>query len=314
MNTEKWLRMVTAYRELLSPDERREALLWSWPVRRAVTAAPPPKPWNWRCSDYDKECHPEVFERGKRVTANLELLASDWYPFCSPRTIGDQAYDTDFLKRCKTIYEDLSELDEPLPYLNGSEAQEYLAELIETHWGDGERNARRELLSYTLDRVERKQKKHLLQVYRILERARDHAFMDVQTSKQLHDTARRKRELGIFLAWLQQASSQARFVEEELGRQARARSAVAFVFGEPVGSFYEAYQCMLEHKRKVREFLRHGLQEVMTNTVRYQRERTGRPKCIWVEDAHRHLSQLHISAADRRALLRACVLLRLEKE
>ena len=300
MAIDSWLREVAAYRKRLEPDDRYEALLWSWPIRHAVTKAPSRA--LWECAHTDDEtlaCRQSVFTR-------LQGLAGEWYPFTQPSS------DPTFRTRCATIYADLLALDVAHDDLEGPEIEGFLTELIEQHWGDGEYEARSQLLRDTLKQIK---KQHWPRVYSILEQARDHAYLSVQTTRRLDAMRTTKQRLGTFMAWLKEASHQEDFVEAQLGLDARKNQPVLNdVFGEQVSAFSDAFKVMLAHKRGVRGFLEEGLKPELTHEGRDKRQHVGKPAHEWTADAQQKLKRLHVSIPNQRALLQACALMPLERD
>lgn len=301
MHVEEWLRTVQAYRQQLSPDERRDALLWSWPVRRAMTPAAPPHPWRWG-GPYDDE----RLTLGARVSAGLERLAREWYPFCTPQSLDDIR----FQRRCRDLYNGLVELgvvSEDVPPLA---VEGFLAaHVLEPHWGDGEYEARQEQLTYARKKIGADR---WLPVIRILEGARDHAFLFVQASGTLRAMRNTKKDVTAFLDWLRDASRQEDFVQTHLSPDAQPTN-LSDLFGEPVREFCDAYQRILECKRAVRTFLEEGVAQGLDSKSRYQREQAGRPLQVWVDTARRELTRLRIPNTLQLDLLRACALLRPER-
>jgi hypothetical protein len=266
----KWLLQVTAYRERLEPDDRYEALLWSWPIRRVLSKASSLPLWD--CARDDDE----TLERKGRAAEGLQYLATNWYPVEPPMTISDLS----FQKRCTVIYEDLLALNVAHEDLEGPKIQGFLAEFIEKHWGDGEHEGRCGMFSHARKQIE---KKHWRQVYHILEQARDHAYLYMQTTRHLDAMRATKKRLETFLVWLREASHQEDFIEEQLGPVARSSQpdeslpTLEFVFREDITAFYDAFRAMLAHKRGAREFLVNGLKSALTYEGRDTRERVGNP-------------------------------------
>ena len=292
MTVETWLRQVAAYRPQRPIETRIEALLWSWPIRRAITPRAPKSLWT--CKDDDEE----TLERKAAVLTRIDSLAGGWYPYESP----SQIHDFDFKNACRDICGQLRELpDVPVP--DPGDDPLWLATLIETHWGDGKYDYRRDAQREVMARLKPAMRR---QVCEIGERARDAAYLSVRTTRLLDALRRTKKSVEQFIPWLDDAKSHAPFIEEHLacGPEPQTDS-LMWLYREDLLAFSAAFQVVIAKQKRVTDYLEEAFDSLRKDTGRDRRTKAGKPSCPCVTQADRALKSLKLPPLDRRDLLMA---------
>jgi hypothetical protein len=292
MKVGTWLRQVAAYRTQLPIEERLEALLWSWPIRRAITTASPNPLWDcWR----DDE---EMLQRKAAVLLRLDSLEQGWYPFQSPSTIDN----IDFERTCRDICDQLRELpDVTVP--DPDDDPRWLALLLEARWGDGQFGYRRDAQHEVVVRLSAPVRR---QVCEIGERARDAAYLSVRCDRLLDAVRGTKKSMEQFIPWLQAAEKHAPFVEVQIACGAEPnRGSTEWLFHEDLAAFSAAFQVVTARSKRVTEYLLHAFDSLRKDEGRDRRAQAGRPTRPWVARADRALKDLKRRPLDREDLLMA---------
>ena len=294
---DKWLLQIAAFRKQLPVEERLNALLWSWPIRRALT--PKRRTSLWNC-DHDDE---DTLERKRKVLAGLEWLASYWYPFGPQKTLSDPS----FRKRCATIYDDLLALENAPDDLEGPEVEAFLADFVEKHWGDGEYDYRRDEQDRLILRFDEKIQQRICA---IAEHARDQAYLFVRTTRLLDAMRTTKQDLKGFANWLREASNHVHLIEDAFRPIAHSPEPLEFndsldiVYHEDISALHDAVQVIIAHKHRVLQYLDEKAVGEPTDSLR--RPNRGTPPHPSADDADlalKQFKQFKLSRIDRRELL-----------
>lgn len=319
MTVETWLGQIAAYRPQLSIEDRLETLLWSWPIRPAIT----PLSLNpfWTCKGDDEE----TLERKAAVATRLDSFERGWYPYESPSIdLPTMVHHADLRNTCRDICDQLREL----PGVTVPDPDDdllWLAMIFEASHGDGQRDYRRELQEKVMARLpERTQHR----VCEIGERARDAAYLSVRKYRMLDMVRQLKKDIQPCIDWLRDAKDHEEFIEDNIAPIARTAAAdlhdFALVFHEDLVAFYRAYQVVLAHRRRVTDYLHHAFNSVRTDEGRDTRATAGKPSRPWFHAAEAELKRLTIPAhalrdrtlrpQERRDLLIAWGLVPLERD
>lgn len=301
MHVQEWLWSVQAYRREMPLDERSDALLWSWPVRRALTPASPPKPWSFR-PPYDDD----RLALGARLSEDLTRLAQDWYPF------SFSMRNATFWQRCRELHSrlvDLNAAPESVPNV-----ERFLAEqVLEPHYGDGEYEARRTQL---IDARKRMKKEVWLNVVHVLEHARDQAYQAARINRQLDAIRTTKQTFKAFTDWLQQARQLEGFVHTYIRPIAdnarRGEDLPPGVYQEDIQEFHDAFRTICD-RPGIRKFLNNSLRHEVVQEGRTRRAHPGNPPKTWVQSAQATLAKWGLTRPLQRELFQACALLHPEK-
>ena len=198
-----WLGQVAAYRPQLPIEDRLEELLWSWPIRRALTKHFPNPLWTYKGDDR------ETIARKVSVLDRVSQLAGEWYPFSSPSHGYDKPENRHFDDKCRDICDQLREL--PGVHIpDPGDDRLWLALLLEHGWGVGHRDFRRDLQDEIVNPLSPSVRR---QVCEIGERARDAAYLSVCISSTLKSVRQTKDSIEKFVSWLQGAEKHTPCVE-----------------------------------------------------------------------------------------------------
>ncbi len=290
MTVETWLLQVAAYRPQLPIEDRYEVLLWSWPIRRAI-ASLSPNPL-WTCKDDDKE----TLDRKAAVLTRLESLERRWYPYRSLSKINE-FHDVDFTKLCRDICGQLRELpDVPVPDPDNDPL--WLARLIETRWGDGRYDYRRDAQYEIMVRLNPAMRQ---QVCEIGERARDAAYRSVQTTRLLDELRHTKKSMESFISWLGKAKNHMPFVEGQIPSDAELNiSSLEWLYSEDLAAFSAAFQVVTAKQKRVTDYLEHTFDSLRKDAGRDRRTKAGKPSCPWVARATQAMMDLRVKPEDLR--------------
>lgn len=295
MTVKTWLRQVAAYRPQLPIEDRYEALLWSWPIRRAI-ASLSPNPL-WTCKDDDKE----TLERKATVLTRLDSLKRGWYPYRSLSKINEFD-DVDFTKLCRDICGQLRELPD-VPVSDPDDDPLWLARLIEARWGDGQYDYRRDAQYEIMVRLNPAMRR---QVCEIGERARDDAYHSVRTTSLLDTLRHTKKSMESFISWLGETEKHVPFVEGQIPCDAEPNiSSLEWLYSEDLAAFSAAFQVVTAKQKRVTDYLEHAFDSLRKDTGRDRRTKAGKPPCQWVARANRAMMDLEVKPEDRRELLSA---------
>jgi hypothetical protein len=296
MNVDQWLRQVAAYRKQLPVEERLEALLWSWPIRRALTTAP--SRFSWNCAHDDED----VLDRKHRTLHKLESLASTWYPF-GPPTLSDPSFE----KRCTDLCDDLFDLAVISEPLRGPETAVFLATFIEQHWGDGQFEWRQDQQDILLFGTYRFDVPTLQRICTIAEQARDTAYLSVRTTTLLAAMRNTKTDLKKVATWVKKMPDVG-ILDESFRAVAQTVDpmqlpTLEFLFREDLAAIADAFQGFTAHKRNMLHYLQEREKELAVEDRALRLPTLGHPIRPWVQQAHQGLKRLHIESNDRRELL-----------
>jgi hypothetical protein len=292
MTVGTWLRQIAAYRPQLPIEDRLETLLWSWPIRRAITQYSPNPLWTYKGDDE------ETLERKMAVLARIDSLEGGWYPFKPPSKIDD----AEFTNTCRHICDQLRDLpgvivpdpdDDPL----------WLALQLEHGWGDGRRDYRRDLQDDVVNPLSSSKRR---QVCEIGERARDAAYLSVRITRSLDAVRYTKAEVKSCIDWLREAGDYEEFVAGQIAcADPTVDSPGESVYDEDRAAFSAAFRIIMARRERVTEYLHDAFDNLRMDEGRDRRAQAGKPSRPWVAQADRALKALKLSLLDRRDLLMA---------
>ncbi len=161
------LRDVARYRSPLDTEERLQALLWTWPIHRALLPKLREQAVHLR-APVDRD-----LEKKKVVL----WLVRHWYPYESLDRVHDTPAHQEYSRVWALLCKELDDLGVQLPEDEAPPTQ--LAYVLEAGWGAGEYDARREMLAQLCRRFSSARDRARLCA--IAERARDQAFLYAST-------------------------------------------------------------------------------------------------------------------------------------
>ncbi|HEV8329183.1 MAG TPA: hypothetical protein VGQ08_17035 [Nitrospiraceae bacterium] len=295
----RWLRRAAKDRSTRPVKDRLDTLLWSWPIRPALSKHPPNPLWTGK---KDEEGRATVLTR---LTGFAETVYPDmWYPEAmysmewAPWNSPSNMHDDDFKNMCHEICQELRRL----PGIAVPDPHDdclWLCTLLEHGWGDRQREWREEMQNSVVNDLSVPMRR---QVCEIGERARDAAYHHVRITRSLDAQRRDKDRAKQFKDWLREMPSHAPFVEAHLADR------------KALSAFATAFQVVKAQRKRVTEIVNAYMNNVFEDEGRDRRARAGRPgRGAWVDPADRALKRLKLSQQERRTLLMAWGLVPLER-
>ncbi len=291
-----WMRLSKKDRATRPLNERLETLLWSWPIRPALSKHPPRSLWK---EEKDQGLVRRLTDLAETVYPNMRypeaVYSMEWAPWSSPTSI----HDKEFKAVCHDVCRQLRSLP-GVAVPDPNDDVRWLCMLLEHGWGDGQYEHRHEEQRRVLRRLTEQRRRRVCEIG---ERARDAAYHEVRITRSLDAQRRVKGEVLQFTAWLQDTKTHASFVEAHLmDKQAFAE-------------FSAAFQVVKDREARVIELVNAYMQNVFEDTGRDRRASAGRPgRGAWVKPADEALKCLKISEPDRRGLLMAWGVVPLERD
>ncbi|MDR4469115.1 MAG: hypothetical protein MRJ68_12610 [Nitrospira sp.] len=301
MQVDQWLCQVAAHRTRAPLDERLKALLWSWPVRPALTSKSPRPLIAKSHADKETRAHQDEAQR------HLAFVASFWYPFSSPAAL---ATDRDFSQLCTVVLGKVSRVAN-VTSLDRTDNATMLAHLVEGHYGDGELGFRRDqqdiLIAPYKEQVQRR-------ICAIAEQARDAAYLAVRTHRMLNRIRTARRERAQFINWLKKVGFHETFVRRSLDPDDPYDPVIASLFDEDIVAGSSAMKTLLAHRDRLLRYLRACEEAEGDRQATLRRAARGRPGTrAWVDTADRALTRLHIPRIQRREFLQVWGLVPLDR-
>lgn len=299
------LRLIAAHRPDVPIEDRLECLLWSWPIRPAITSRPGNPLWTGTGDDE------ETLARKAAVMTRLDTIEYDLYPYEAPSMLDN----TVLLEMCQDLCAKLRELGGVTVPDPGDDVL-WLTTIFEALHGDRQRDHRRGLQD---DVVNPLNPSKCRQVCKIGEQARDAAYLSVCTTGVLDSVRRSKAQVKSFIGWLRDAGDYEEFVEENMNiahiirafypdaqdRAVAGHRDINLAFHEDRTAFYRAYQDLKASSQGVLAYLGAAFEDIPKDAERDRRARAGKPARPWVTQADRALKDLGLPPLDRTDLLQA---------
>ena len=293
----RWLRRTAKDRSIRAVKDRLDTLLWSWPIRRALTTILPSPLWTGKESltHLAETLYPDMWF--PEAVYSMELA-----PWNSPLSM----HDDDFKQICRDICNQLRTLPEvPVPDLHDD--CRWLCTLLEYGWGDRQREWRHQLQNTVVKGLREPVRR---QVCEIGERARDAAYHHVRITRSLDAQRQVKAEAMQFQVWLLEAKMHAPFVKEHLTSRFGFEG-----LSKDLAAFGVAFQHMIGSQKRVTQIVNAYMKGVFEDEGRDRRATAGRPgRGAWVDPADRALKRLKLPQQECRSLLIAWGLVPLERD
>jgi hypothetical protein len=300
----RWLRQTAKDRSTRPVNDRLDMILWSWPIRPALSKRPPSPLWKGK---KDEAVLTHLTDLAETVYPDMwypaAVYSMEWAPWNSPLNMrGD-----DFKDMCHNICEQLRSLSS-VAVSDPHDDLLWLCLLLEHGWGDRQRDYRQQLQNSVVKDLTGPVHR---QVCEIGERARDAAYHHVRISRCL-DTQRKDKEHAMqFKAWLRDTKLHAPFVEAHLPRDAGPH---ATPLKKALIAFTAAFQVMEAEQNRVTQYVNEYMADTFDDPGRDRRAKVGPPsRALWVDPANCELKRLKIREEDRRALLMAWGLVPVER-